>query len=128
MKIVHDTLVMAIDGEKMLLLRNEGDRKFMVLETLGHDELDNPPTREQGTDAPGRAFSSTGDRRSAMGETDWHRQAEEHFAKAGAERLERAAAGNEDDIVVIRDMLQKGIELEIRQVPTDTKQMLENLI
>ena len=39
----------------------------------------NPPTREQGTDRPGRAVESVGARRSGMEQTDWHAQAEAAF-------------------------------------------------
>ena len=49
-------------------------------------------------------------------------------APAGSRTVSKSVSLTEDDIVVIRDMMQKGIELEIRQVPTDTKQMIENLI
>ncbi|MDB5151896.1 MAG: system sorbose subfamily component, partial [Mucilaginibacter sp.] len=35
---------------------------------------------------------------------------------------------NDEDIILIRDLLNKGIELEIRQVPTDNKQMVNSLI
>lgn len=49
-------------------------------------------------------------------------------AKEGSRPISKSVSLTEDDIVVIRDMMQKGIELEIRQVPTDTKQMIENLI
>lgn len=101
MKIAHGTIVMALDGQKMLLFRNEGDRKYAVLETLGREDLDNPASRAQGSDAPGRAFSSTGDRRSVYSETDWHRQAEERFAAEGARRLERLAASTDGGIVVV---------------------------
>lgn len=101
MKIAHGALVMVLDGEKLLLFRNEGDEKYAVLETLGREDLANPPTREQGSDAPGRTHSSTSDRRSAYGETDWHREAEERFAIECVRRLERAAAQAEGDIVVV---------------------------
>lgn len=101
MKIAHGTLVMAIDGSKMLLFRNEGDEKYIVLDTLSHEEVKDPASRELGTDAPGRTFSSVGNRRSAYEETDWHDQAEERFAIAGAEQLERAATGEKGDIVVL---------------------------
>jgi fructoselysine and glucoselysine-specific PTS system IIB component len=48
--------------------------------------------------------------------------------KEGAKLISKAIALNEDDINIIREMLSKGIELEIRQVPTDSRQMVENLI
>lgn len=49
-------------------------------------------------------------------------------AKAGAKQVSKAIALTENDIVLIRELLQKGIELEARQVPTDKKQAIDNLI
>jgi PTS system mannose-specific IIB component/fructoselysine and glucoselysine-specific PTS system IIB component len=48
--------------------------------------------------------------------------------KDGAKLISKAVAVNDDDIAIIRDLLSKGIELEIRQVPTDNKQLVEVLI
>lgn len=48
--------------------------------------------------------------------------------KDGAKLISKAVGVNEDDIIILRELLSKGVELEIRQVPTDTKQMVENLI
>jgi len=48
----------------------------------------NPPTREQGTDRPGRTFNSVGAKRSAMETPDWHQQAEDRFAREVAGRIE----------------------------------------
>ena len=101
MKIAHGTLVLAADGKKALLFRNEGDEKYAILQTLIHDELENPATRAAGSDRPGRSFSSTGPRRSGYEQTDWHRQAEERFAKRAARMLEDAAQGGESDLVLV---------------------------
>lgn len=101
MKVEHSTLVMVADGAKLLLLRNEGDEKYPVLETLLHEQQDNPPAHEQGTDAPGRSFASTGEGRSSYAETDWHRQAEDAFARHAAMVLEQAAAGHPDSRLVV---------------------------
>ena len=49
-------------------------------------------------------------------------------AKAGAKQVSKAIALTENDILFIRELLQKGIELEVRQVPTDKKQAIDNLI
>ena len=49
-------------------------------------------------------------------------------AKAGARQLSKAIALTEGDIVLIHELLAKGIELEVRQVPTDKKQPIENLL
>lgn len=101
MKIAHGTLVLAADGKKALLFRNEGDSKYSVLQTLTHDEIDNPATHEVGSDRPGRAFSSVGKRRSGYGQTDWHRQAEQRFARRAADLLEAAANGNDEDLIIV---------------------------
>jgi fructoselysine and glucoselysine-specific PTS system IIB component len=48
--------------------------------------------------------------------------------KDGAKLISKAVAINDDDIALIKELIGKGIELEIRQVPTDNKQMVESLI
>lgn len=48
--------------------------------------------------------------------------------KEGAKLISKAIAVNEEDIHIIRELLAKEIELEIRQVPTDSRQMVENLL
>ena len=45
---------------RRLLLRNEGDADFLNLKTERVFTDHNPPTHEQGTDRPGRTFSSMG--------------------------------------------------------------------
>jgi protein required for attachment to host cells len=101
-RIPHDTLVFVGDGEKALFLRNKGDAQLLNLVVERVAEQDNPPTREQGTDRPGRSFASAGTHRSAMAETDWHRVAEERFAGDMADRLYKLAhAGRFDRLVVI---------------------------
>ena len=49
-------------------------------------------------------------------------------SKDGSRLISKAIAITGDDVPVIKSMLAKGIELEIRQVPTDSKQAVENLI
>lgn len=49
-------------------------------------------------------------------------------SKEGSKLISKAVAVNDDDVAIIRDMLAKGIELEVRQVPTDNKQLIESLI
>jgi protein required for attachment to host cells len=65
-------------------------------------EQENPATRDQGTDQPGRAFAAGSSRRSSVEQTDWHRIAEENFADEVAERLYKLAhAGAFEKLVVI---------------------------
>jgi fructoselysine/glucoselysine PTS system EIIB component len=48
--------------------------------------------------------------------------------KEGAQSISKAIALTADDIVLIKELLGKGVELEIRQVPSDSKQMVVGLI
>src|SRR3954469_18215304 len=52
--------VVVCDGAKALILENAGDSVFPNLRTKEVHTQPDPPTREQGTDAPGRAFQSVG--------------------------------------------------------------------
>lgn len=101
MRLAHGTLVLAADGQKALLLRNEGDERYTVLQAIAEEATAVPRARELGTDRPGRSFASTGTRRSAYDETDRHREAEDRFAGRVAELLEGAARGGEDDLVIV---------------------------
>ncbi|MBA2399691.1 MAG: host attachment protein [Bradyrhizobium sp.] len=92
--VPHDALVLVSDGQKALFLRNRGNAQRVQLVVEKILERDNPPTREQGTDRPGRSSASVGVARSAMEETDWHHIAEERFAGEVAEALYRHAHAN----------------------------------
>jgi mannose/fructose/N-acetylgalactosamine-specific phosphotransferase system component IIB len=48
--------------------------------------------------------------------------------KEGSRLISKAIAVSDDDIPIIKQLLEKGLELEIRQVPTDKKQFVKNLI
>jgi len=48
--------------------------------------------------------------------------------KDGARMISKAVAVSDADKIIIRQMLENGLELEIRQVPTDRKQFVQNLI
>jgi protein required for attachment to host cells len=61
----------------------------------------NPPTREQGTDRPGRSFDSASGRPSAVAQTDWHAQAEAEFARTVAQAIETLLSGDAASRVVI---------------------------
>jgi len=48
--------------------------------------------------------------------------------KDGARLISKAIAVSDEDVIVIQKMLDLGIELEIRQVPTDKKILIKDLI
>ncbi|MDX8465056.1 host attachment family protein [Mesorhizobium sp. VK23B] len=97
-RLKHDLWVIVADGEKALFLRNEGDTKYPNLQVVQEMEQENPATREQGTDKPGRYAEGP---RSAIEETDWHRIGKERFADDIAERLYKLAHQGEFDEVVL---------------------------
>lgn len=99
--IAHNSLVLVGDGQKALFLRNRGNalRVDLVVEWIL--EQDNPATREQGTDRPGRSIASLGFARSAMEEADWHHIAKERFANEIAKALYRHAHANLFEKLVI---------------------------
>ncbi len=49
-------------------------------------------------------------------------------SREGAKLISKAVALTADDIILIRELLETGVELEVRQVPTDKKQVLQDLI
>jgi len=94
--------VVVCDGAKALILENAGDLKFPNLKTLEVFEQKDPPTRELGTDQPGRTNASVGTIRSAMEQTDWHDQAEKAFLTQLAHRLDAAvSAGKTKSLIVV---------------------------
>jgi protein required for attachment to host cells len=94
------TWVAVADGGKALLLEAEGPDLAPKLRMIAAAELDNPPTREQGADRPGR-YPDPGHGRSAVEATDWHDIAEERFLADFAARLNDAAlAGRYDRLVL----------------------------
>ncbi len=101
-RIPHQALVFVGDGTKALFLRNKGDAEHVHLEVEQVFAQDNPATRDQGTDRPGRSFASSGAQRSAMEQTDWHQLAEDRFVAESAERLHKhAQAGHFQALIVV---------------------------
>jgi protein required for attachment to host cells len=100
-QIPPDALVMVGDGSRALFLRNRGTRAHLDLVLERQLEQDNPPTREQGTDRPGRKPGGDGVSRSAVGETDLHQLAEEKFAARIADDLYRMGHAQEFVALVV---------------------------
>lgn len=129
----HGIWVLVADGEKALFLKNQGDTKFPNLEVVREMEQENPPTREQGSDRPGRYSDGPSAHSSAVDDTDWHRVAKEHFADEIAERLYKLAhAGDFSEIVLIAPPmvlgeLRKKLHKEVdRRVSAEIAKTLTN--
>jgi protein required for attachment to host cells len=99
--VPHNSLVLVGDGRKALFLRNKGNPLNVDLVVERIFEQDNPATREQGTDRPGRSIASLGVPRSAMEQVDWHYIAKERFACELAKALYRHTHANPFERLVI---------------------------
>ena len=76
----HGLWLVVADGEKALFLQNEGDATYPNFEVVREMEQENPPTREQGSDRPGRFNDGPSAHRSAVADTDWHQVGKVRFA------------------------------------------------
>ena len=102
LKTASGEWVVVCDGRKALILENIGDAVFPNLHTREVKEHAVPSTQAQGSDVPGRAFASVGAARSAVDQTDWHRQLEDDFLRGLAAELDHAVtAGKTRRIVVV---------------------------
>lgn len=79
------------DAGKYVVYENHGDTGRLDLRIVRFDGQINPPTRELGTDRPGR-FASPDGQRSAVASTDWHDQNEKRFIEALAEQMDSWSA------------------------------------
>ena len=57
MQVPHQSVVLVVDGRKLLFLRNEGDETYPNLQVEHAEERVNSADREQKTDAAGAASS-----------------------------------------------------------------------
>ena len=105
-RLKRNDWVLVSDGGRALVMRNDGklgDPKLIMLRK--HDQ-DTPPTRDLGTDRPGRTHTGVGLGRSAMEPTDLHQQAEDRL-------MTDVAAGLAEDL-----RLQKFSSLVVAAAPT----------
>lgn len=109
-KIDQGAWVVVCDGAKALVMENAGDAKFLNLKVREVHEHEDPATRDQGTDAPGRSVNSVGSARSGMEQTDWHGRAEQAFLKDLTVRLDGAInAGQVKSLVMVAPPTALGV-------------------
>ena len=107
-KLVRHARVLVTDGSRALVLRNEGDTAHPDLRIVRAYAQDNPATRDQGTDKPGRTNDSLG-RRSSMETPDWHRIAEDRFIDSIAGIMDRdLKAGDYETLIVVAPPIALG--------------------
>lgn len=136
MALPHQALVLVADGKKLLFLRNHGDKNRIDLRTEAHDEREDRKNSNIKTDAPGVMKQRFGDGRPAMGETDFHQQEEDRWAKDAADELKTRALRNDFEALVliappkVLGVLRKELhkEVERRVVLTLNKEMTDRPI
>jgi protein required for attachment to host cells len=124
-KIHSGELVVVCDGRKAMILDNLGDMEFPDLHMREVLEHEDPPTRKQGTAAPGRVHQSCGPVRSAVGQTDWHDNAERGFLAMLAHHLSAAVTRDPDKTITVvaapraLGMLRQSYSPELRRAISD---------
>jgi protein required for attachment to host cells len=94
-------LVVVCDGRKAIILENLGDAMFPNLQMREVLEHEDPPTHMQGAAPPGRLHQSLGPTRSAVGQTDWHDNAERSFLSKLARHLSAAVTRDPKTVTVV---------------------------
>ena len=97
------TWILVADGARARVLMNKGIGKGLEPAINGEMARDVPPTRELGTDRPGRSQQrGVSGRHAFEPHVDWHRFEKEKFSKQMAELLDAAAErGAYDRLVLI---------------------------
>lgn len=105
----HNARVLVTDGGRATVFRNTGQVGQPDLQPFKAYHLDNPPTREQGTDKPPRTNTLAGNS-AAIEATDFHQQAEDRFVAEIARDMERdLAAGEFGELIVIAPPVALGV-------------------
>jgi protein required for attachment to host cells len=94
------TWVVVTDGGKALFFVNSGAKLAPRLELGAELNLDNPRTRDQGADRPGRYNDAMG-HRTSIEETDWHRLAKVQFADTIADKINSAALNGDFQSLIL---------------------------
>ncbi|MCL6251233.1 host attachment family protein [Altererythrobacter sp. KTW20L] len=100
MKLPHDTIILVVDGARMLLLRNVADAVLPDLQVIEHRQNESLPSRELSSDAPGTTFSSGSPARSSYDEGDPHVSEEIRFVASVAKALDSLTQAEAGDIII----------------------------
>ncbi len=84
------TWIVVADGAHAKIFLNDRAGKNLVLHPVREMNIQIPPTRELGTDRPGRVHNRGGVRHAMSVHTDWHNAEKEKFAKQVASFVDEA--------------------------------------
>jgi protein required for attachment to host cells len=100
MLVPHGAIILSLDGGRMRLLRNRGQRRSIDLESICERNLPNPPTHVLSEPQPGRSFQSSGPMRSAYSGVDTHQHREDVFCRGALDQA-LAEAGEGGELILI---------------------------
>lgn len=86
-RLKHNDWIVATDGGRALIMRNDGTTAEPRLTMLRKFEQQIPPTRDLGTDKPGRTHARLGPGRASIEPTDLHQQEEDRLMTEVAQSL-----------------------------------------
>src|SRR5262245_37430549 len=96
------TWIIVADGSRARFLANDGPGKGLHAAIAQEFHHEAPPTRELGTEKPGRTAPSVGTNRSAIQpHVDWHQFEKDKFSQEMANLLNSAAEKNSFDNLII---------------------------
>lgn len=109
-RLKHNARVLVTDGGRATVYRNAGEVGKPHLEQFKAYHIDNPPSRELGTDKPSSVQESGGPRRSSAEQPDYHQQAEDRFVAGIAADMEAdLAAGEFEELIVVAPPVALGV-------------------
>jgi protein required for attachment to host cells len=96
------TWIIVADGSRARFLANDGPGKGLHAAIAQEFHHETPPTRELGTEKPGRTAPSVGTNRSALQpHVDWHQFEKDKFSQEMANLLNSAAEKKSFDNLII---------------------------
>ena len=97
------TWIIVADGSRARFLANDGPGKGLRTAIAQEFHHETPPTRELGTEKPGRTAPSGGTTRSAIEpHVDWHQFEKDKFGQEMADLLNAAAEKKSfDDLIIV---------------------------
>ena len=108
MILPSDVIVLAVDGGRLVLMRNEGDATSPRFEVIEHRECPPLPNRDIFADAPGRTYASHSQAGSFYDNGDPHSAHERAFLASAMAELEKNIDDRTPGIIIAADPVSLG--------------------
>lgn len=108
MILPRNVIVLAVDGGRMVLMRNDGDATDPDLTVIEHRDCPPLPNRDVFTDAAGREFSSAASFRNTYDNGDPHAAHERAFVASALATLADHVSDDVPGVIVAADPVSLG--------------------